>query len=170
MQVMQAIRERRSVRAYQDRPVPEEVLMRLLEALRLAPSGGNRQLWKFIAVTDAGTRAELSTAARNQKFVAQAPVVIAGVGLTPDRVMSCGVPGDPVDVAIALDHLSLAAVEEGLGTCWVGAFDQDAVRQILGIPTAAKVVELMTLGYPADTPRPKSRKALTEIICRERFS
>ncbi len=170
MQVMQAIRERRSVRAYQDRPVPEDVLARLLEALRLAPSGGNRQLWKFVVVTDAATRTELATAARNQKFVAQAPVVIAGVGLSPDRVMSCGVPGDPVDVAIALDHLTLAAVEEGLGTCWIGAFDQDAVRRILRIPETARVVELMALGYPADTPHPKTRKALAEIICRERFA
>jgi len=170
MQVMQAIRERRSVRAYQDRPVPEDVLTRLLEALRLAPSGGNRQLWKFVVVTDPAIRAELAAAARNQKFVAQAPVVIAGVGLSPDRVMSCGVPGDPVDVAIALDHLTLAAVEEGLGTCWVGAFDQDAVRRILGIPATAKVVELMALGYPDDAPRPKSRKSLAEIVCRERFA
>ena len=170
MNVMEAIQTRRSVRAYADRPVPEDVLRRILAAARLAPSGNNRQPWRFVVVTEPDRRADLAAAARNQGFVAEAPVVIAGVGLTPDRSMSCGVPGDPVDVAIALDHLSLAAVAEGLGTCWIGAFDQDRVRALLGVPETAKVIELMTLGYPADRPREKPRHPFETVVCRERFA
>jgi nitroreductase len=125
-----------------------------------------------VVVRDAETRARLAVACANQQFIAHAPVVIAGVGLMPDRVMRCGVPGDAVDLAIALEHLALAAAAEGLGTCWIGAFDQDPVRKVLGIPPAAKVVELMTLGHPAadSVPRPKVRKPLDEIVRYERWS
>jgi len=170
MNVHDAIRSRYSVRAYQDRPVEQDKLLAVLEAARLAPSGSNRQPWKFVVVRDAQTRQALMAACGGQKFVGQAPVVIAAVGIMPDRVMKCQVPGDPVDVAIAIDHMTLAAVELGLGTCWVGAFDQDAVRQALGIPDSAKVIEVLALGYPADTPRPKARKAMDEVVCWEKWS
>ena len=169
MNVYEAIRNRKSVRAYQDKLVPQEVLTRILDAGRIAPSGGNRQPWKFVVVTDIKTRKKLIEAANNQHFVGEAPVVIAAVGLYPDKIMACGIPGDPVDVAIAVDHMTLAAVEEGLGTCWIGAFSQEKVCQILGIPTSFKVIELLTIGYPADSPRPKSRKSLEEIVCYEKF-
>jgi nitroreductase len=96
-------------------------------------------------------------------------VVIAAVGLTPNDKMRCDVPTDPVDVAIAIDHITLAAVEEGLGTCCIGSFFQDKVREVLGIPSSYKVIELLTLGYPADSSRPKSRKSLEEIVCYEKF-
>lgn len=170
MNVYEAIKARRSVRAYRDKSVPQEVLTRILDAARMAPSGGNRQPWKFVVVTDTGTRKELAEAANNQHFVGEAPVVIASVGLNPDRTMSCGIPADPVDVAIAIDHLTLAAVEEGLGTCWIGAFSQERVCQILEIPKSFKVIELLALGYPADSPHTKSRKSLQEIVCYNKFS
>jgi nitroreductase len=96
-------------------------------------------------------------------------VVIAGVGLMPDRIMRCDVPGDPVDVAIAMEHLSLAATAEGLATCWIGAFSQDEVREVLRIPPSVAVIELMTLGYPADGPRLKTRKPLSDIITIDRW-
>ena len=102
-----------------------------------------------------GSPSTLVRACMNQRH-SRAPVVVAGVGLTPDRVMRCDIPGDPVDLAIAMEHLALAATAEGLGTCWIGAFDQDQVREVLGIPESAKVVELMTLGYPAGSPRSKT--------------
>jgi len=170
MNVHDAIRNRYSVRAYQDRPVEQDKLLAVLEAARLAPSGSNRQPWKFVVARDARTRQALMAACGGQKFVGQAPVVIAAVGIMPDRIMKCQVPGDPVDVAIAIDHMTLAAVELGLGTCWVGAFDQDAVRRALGIPDSAKVIEVLALGYPADAPRPKARKAMDEIVCWEKWS
>ena len=170
MNVYEAINARRSVRAYQNKPVPEKTLNRILEAARLAPTARNRQDWKLVVVRDTATRKKLIEAANNQQFVGEAPVVIAAIGLTPDAIMRCDIPTDPVDVAIVIDHITLAAVEEGLGTCWIGSFFQDKVREVLGISSSYKVVELLTLGYPADSPRPKSRKPLEEIICYEKFS
>jgi nitroreductase len=165
MDFLELVEARYSVRSYQDKPVPEDMLSRVLEAVRLAPSGANRQPWRFVVVRDAETRNRLAVACNGQQFIAQAPVVIAGCGLMPDRIMRCGIPGDPIDLAIAMEHLALAATAEGLGTCWIGAFDQDKVRAVLGVPESARVVEVMTLGYPADTPNAKNRKALEEIVC-----
>jgi len=160
---------RYSVRSYDSRPVEQDKLDRVLEAVRLAPSGSNRQPWRFVVVREADVRHRLVAACANQRFVGEAPVVIAGVGLLPDRVMQCGVPGDPVDLGIALEHLALAAAAEGLGTCWIGAFDQDRVREVLGIPGSVKVIGLMTLGYAAGSPRRKIRKPIGEIVCYERW-
>ncbi|MEW6105293.1 MAG: nitroreductase family protein [Bacillota bacterium] len=170
MEFMEAIRERRSVRAYQDREVPSDKLERVLEAARLAPSASNRQMWKFIVVRDPERRRRLAEAANGQSFVAQAPVVIAGVALRTGHVMSCEVPSYAVDLAIAMEHIALAAASEGLGTCWIGAFSQPRAREILAVPDQYKIVALMPLGYPADSARPKVRKPLDEIVCYERFS
>ncbi len=164
MELLELVKSRYSVRSYQPRPVEQDKLDRILEAVRLAPSGSNRQPWKFVVVRDGEVRRRLVAACADQQFLAEAPVVVAGVGLMPDRVMRCDIPGDPVDVTIAMEHLALAATAEGLGTCWIGAFDQDQVREVLGIPKSAKVVAVMTLGYPADNPRPKSRKSIGEIV------
>jgi nitroreductase len=165
MDLYEVIKSRYSARSYLNKPVEQEKLDRILEAARLAPSGSNRQPWKFVVVRDAETRKKLVNVCSSQEFVDQAPIVIAGVGLMPDRMMSCGVPGDPVDVAIALEHVALAATAEGLGTCWIGSFHQDQIRKLLGIPANAKVIELMTLGYPADNPRSKTRKPMKELVC-----
>jgi len=169
MNLYEVIKSRYSVRSYLDRPVEQEKLDRILDAARLAPSGSNRQPWKFVVVRDTERRKKLVPACSNQEFVGQAPVVIAGVGLMPDRIMSCGVPGDPVDVAIALEHVALAATAEGLGTCWIGSFHQDQIRTLLGIPANAKVIEVMTLGYPADHPQPKTRKPMKELVCYDQW-
>jgi nitroreductase len=169
MDVYEAIKTRRSVRAYQEKDIPEDVLKRILEAARLAPSAGNRQQWKFIVVRDPELRKKLVPAANNQQFVGQAPVIIVAVALEPDRVMSCEVPAYAVDLAIAVDHITLAATAEGLGTCWIGAFSQGEVKKVLDIPAHYKVVTLIPLGYPADSPRIKSRKSLEEIVCYDTF-
>jgi len=169
LDVYEAIKTRRSVRAYKHEPVPDEVLRRILEATRFAPSAGNRQPWKFVIVRDASRRQQLATAADSQYFVGQAPVIIIAVALDPERVMSCGVPSYAVDLAIAIDHLTLAAASEGLGTCWIGAFSQDEVRRILDIPKNYKVVTVLPLGYPADSPRPKFRKPIEEVVFYESF-
>jgi nitroreductase len=170
MEFLELVKARYSVRSYQDRPVEQDKLERVLEAARLAPSGSNRQPWRFVVVRDPAIRQKMATACCEQAFIATAPVVIAGVGLMPDRVMRCGVHGDPVDLAIALEHIALAAAAEGLGTCWIGAFVQEQVRAVLGIPESAKVIECMTLGYPADKPpRSKVRKAAGEIFCYDRW-
>ena len=169
MTVYEAIQNRFSVRAYLDKPVEEEKLARVLEAARLAPSAGNRQEWRFVVVRDAETRAKLMEAANAQAFVGQAPVVIAACAEGEQHVMTCGQLCYPIDVAIALEHLALAATEEGLGTCWIGAFKEDEVKKILGIPDSVRVVELMPLGYPAAEAPAKRRLALEEIVKWERW-
>jgi len=170
MNVSEAIRARRSIRMFKKREVEQEKLERVLEAARLAPSARNMQNWRFIVVRERATRERLMTAARNQSFVGQAPVVIVACGTMPDYVMSCGQPAYTVDVAIAVDHMTLQAVEEGLGTCWVCAFSEPEVKAILGIPDDVRIVTLLPLGYPAEAPEARSRKAMSEIVSFEAYS
>ncbi len=170
MALLRVIRDRYSVRAYQPRPVEPDKLDAVLEAARLAPSARNLQEWRFVVVCDAGVRRQLSVAANRQGFVAEAPVVIAACAALTDYTMRCGQLAYPIDVAIALNHLALQAVEEGLGTCWIGSFYEDQVKAILEIPAPIRVVELMTLGYPADAPRPKHRLPREQIVARERWT
>ncbi|HTP65645.1 MAG TPA: nitroreductase family protein [Geobacteraceae bacterium] len=170
MDVMEAIRTRKSVRAWLDRPVEDEKLKAVLEAGRLAPSASNRQEWRFVIVRDAGTRKRLAAVAGGQAFVGEAPVVIVACARTDGHVMKCGQLSYPIDVAIALDHITLAAVELGLGTCWIGLFDERQVKEILDIPAEIRVVELMPLGYPADpSVKEKKRLPLHEIALHERW-
>jgi nitroreductase len=169
MNVIDVIRQRRSIRAYADQTVEPEKLERLLEAARLAPSASNRQEWRFVVVTDTETRKKLAHAANDQEFVAQAPVVIAGCAEKHDHVMRCGQPSYAIDLAIAMDHITLQAVADGLGTCWIGAFYEDQVREVLGIPEHVRVVELLTVGYPARPPGPLSRLPLDQIVRWEKW-
>lgn len=170
MDVYEAIATRKSVRAFKDKDIAEDVILRLLEAARLAPSASNRQESRFVVVRDPATRQKLAQAAGGQKFVGQAPVVLACCAETDDHVMSCGQLCYPIDVAIAIDHLTLCAVAEGLGTCWIGAFNEKEVKEILGIPPTVRVVELLPIGYPQDpAPVKKSRVPLEEFIKQERW-
>ncbi|MGB5101332.1 MAG: nitroreductase family protein [Methanothrix sp.] len=168
MNLMQAIRARRSIRNFQDRSVEEEKLLAVLEAGRLAPSARNMQDWRFIVVRDAATRQKLAEAARGQQFVGQAPVVIAACG-TSDLVMTCGQPAYTIDVAVAVDHMTLAAASLNLGTCWIGAFYEEKVKEILGVPPEIRVVALLPLGYPAEETSPQARKSLDEIVAWEHW-
>jgi len=170
MDVYEAIAARKSVRAFEDKDVPEDVVSRLLEAARLAPSANNLQEWRFVVVRDSATRKRLAHAAKEQKFVGEAPVVLACCAETDGHVMPCGQLSYSIDVAIAIDHLTLCAVTEGLGTCWIGAFDEGEVKEILGIPAQVRVVELLPIGYP-ENPEPvaKSRFPLEKIAKRGRW-
>jgi len=169
MNVMEAIKTRRSIRSYEDTPVEEEKLLQVLEAGRLAPSSANRQEWRFVVVRDAQTRMKLMSAAKNQPFVGQAPVIIACCARTDKHVMTCGELCYSIDVAIAIDHMTLAAWELGLGTCWIGAFYADQVREILGIPDEVPVVELLALGYPEKIPSKTDRLPMEEIVHWDRW-
>ncbi len=121
MNVIEAINERQSIRDYRDSPVPEDKLKRVLEAGRMAPSGGNRQEFKFVVVRDKETRARFAEASGGQRHVGQAPVLIAAVATITDRIMLCGVPAYPVDVAIAVwdwgTYLGAEALTKGIDVC-----------------------------------------------------
>jgi nitroreductase len=170
MTVAEAIQKRKSVRSYLPKPVKSGEIRELLEAARLAPSAGNRQEWRFIIVTDARKRKELSRAAAGQLFVAEAPCVIACCADTDFHRMRCGELTYPIDVAIAIDHITLRAVELDLGTCWIGAFNEEEVKKILQVPEKIKVVELLTVGYPQDSsPVRKSRHDLEKLVYHEKW-
>ncbi len=169
MDVMDAIRQRRSIRQYSSKPVEKDKLDKVLEAARLAPSAGNNQEWKFIIVTDRTMREKLAIAAGNQMFVKGAPVIIVACGLLPDRRMSCGQYRYTVDLSIAVSFMILEACEQGLGTCWLGHFDEEEVKVLLGIPAQARVVAMTPLGYPAESPNQRYRKSIEDIICYEHY-
>jgi len=168
MEVREAIRKRRSVRSYKEKEVEQEKLGRVLESARLAPSAHNAQDWKFIVVKDKEKREALASCS-GQSFISQAPIVIVALSLHPEGMMSSGIPSYAVNVAIAVDHMTLQATEEGLGTCWIGAFEQEEVKEILKIPRKYKVVVLLPLGYPKGEGKFKDRKELREIVSFDSF-
>ncbi len=145
MELYDAIRARRSVRSYEDRPVPREALDRLLEAARQAPSANNVMPWRFVVVTDQATRAAIADSGTYGKFLVKTPVVIAAIGDA-----AAAPKWYAVDTAIALEHIALAATAEGLGSCWIGSFEEETLRRLLGVPEAQRVVALLALGYPKE--------------------
>jgi len=171
MEVLEAIKSRRSVRKYKSVPIPEDMLQRVLNAARLAPSAANMQPWEFVVVMDEDVKKRLSQACVNMPWVLRAPVMIVAIADMDSAFAMIGgyMNSAPVDVAISLDHLTLAAVSEGLGTCWIGAFREEKVQEALGIPAGKRIVSLMTLGYPEETPGPTGRKHLSEIVSYDKY-
>ncbi|HCS75995.1 MAG TPA: nitroreductase [Clostridiales bacterium] len=170
MDVSTAIKGRRSIRKYSARPVEEDALRKVLEAARHSPSANNKQSWKFVVVRDKGTIAKLAEASGGQAFVGEAPIVLVSCGTEPDSVMMCGQHRYTVDLSIATAYMILEAYEQGLGTCWLGRFDEKKVKEILCIPDEVRVVAVTPLGYPAETPSPRPRKDLDSIICYEKYN
>lgn len=173
MDFYEVIRTRRSIRSYLQRPVPADVLNRVLEAARIAPSGSNLQPWRFIVVKDEDMKRRLATACGDQSFIAEAPLVIVACGcnIHYNRGHYMGDMSMLVDVSIAFTHLVLAARAEGLGTCWIGEFDNKEVKKILGVPRDVNVVAVTPLGYPKDEEftDSSSRKFLKEIVSMDKF-
>ena len=169
MNIYKTIKKRYSARSYAAKEIPEQKLNRVLQAARLAPSAHNSQPYKLVVVKNKSKIEKLAGAA-GQDFISQAPAVIAAVSLEPQKTMSCKTPTFAVDIAIALDHLTLAAVEEGLGTCWIGAFSQERVKEILEVPSKYRVALMMPLGFPEDAPGPKKRKETEELVSWDKFN
>jgi len=171
MDIYEAIRKRTSVRGYRPDTVEEEKLGRLLDAARLAPSGKNGQPWRFIVVRDEETKLKLVSACKNQKFIAEAPVVIVACGYEEEAYKKMGGYWNslPVDIGIALEHLMLAAEAEELGTCWIGAFIEEEVRSILDVPDDVKIVALTPVGYPSKGRATRPRKPIEEIVMLEKW-
>lgn len=160
MDVSDAIRARRSIRKYEKSPISEKVLEALLDSARLAPSANNLQRWSIIVVTNDKSKEELVEASGDQRFVGECSAYLVGV-TEPGAYYST------VDMTIALDHLSLRAVELGLGTCWIGDFESEKIKGILGIPGDRDVAICMTLGYPASDPQARKRKSLPDLFRRD---
>lgn len=171
MDLMEAIKTRRSIRRYKPTPLPEELLKSVLNAARLAPSANNAQPWRIIVVTDEDVKLKLVASANGQKFIAQAPVVLVACGLPDEAFQTAGgyMSSHVIDVSIALDHLTLAAHSLGLGTCWIAWFKEDKVREILHIPEDVRVVAMTPLGYPDETPDKPSRRNLEELVLHEKY-
>ncbi len=175
--VLKIIQDRFSVRDYEERPVEQEKLDLILEAARLAPSASNSQPWHFYVVRDKQKIKELSgemplgTHLVINSFIAEAPVVIVATAGPIDllhRSASAIINKKWyfVDLGIALEHMVLTAWELGVGSCWVGWFDEKRIKKLLDIPRGEEVIALLTLGYPKDglIPRPKNRKKIEEIV------
>lgn len=158
MDVFEAIRTRRSIRKYRPDPVPRELIERVLDAGRLAATGGNRQPWEFFVVTDAARRAEMSVMGGSGRWIAQAPVCIVifmGEALTPVQ-----------DCAAAAENMLLAACALGLGACWIGnpnASFAERARTYFGAREGLHFFAFITLGYPDETPQP-TKKPLDQIV------
>lgn len=164
MDFYEVVEQRRSIRAYREEPVEQEKLDRVLEAARSAPSAANRQPLHFYVIRDEGTRQELLRA-YSQEWFAGAPVIVCACHRDEEAWhRGDGKSYADVDLAIAFEHLVLAAAAEGLGTCWIGAFKPDAAREVLDIPDELEPVAMTPLGYPAEEPGPKPRKPLEEIV------
>ena len=167
MDLEEVVRSRKSVRKFQDRSVEAEKISKCLDAARLAPSWKNRQCWHFIVVRDKETIAKLATNVA-WSWAKSVPVMIAACGNPELSGNTNGQMYYLVDVTIAMEHLVLEAVNLGLGTCWLGTFDERRVKELLKIPEEIRVVALTPLGYPlqssGDESEGRPRKNLVEIV------
>ena len=164
MDFLELARKRYSVRAYKPEPVEKAKLDRVLEAAILAPTAANRQPFRLLVCKTAGRAQELRRIYRAEWF-AQAPVVICACGVSEEGwTRSDGKDYTDVDVAIVMDHLVLAAANEGLGTCWIGAFDAQAAREVLSLPEGVEPIAFTPLGYADDSLRPKRRRPAEELV------
>ncbi|MBS7619760.1 nitroreductase family protein [Candidatus Bathyarchaeota archaeon] len=168
MEVIEAIQTRRSIRKYKKGMIPDEDLKKILTAAQLAPSAGNKQPWRFVVVREPEKINELAKIANNQMWIADASVVIAALAM--DK-------GSPEiypkwverDVMIAVEHMVLAAWSLGYGSCWVGAFSEEKVKEFLGIPENMTVIVLLPIGIPDHKPEARPRKPLSEIFSSEKY-
>ena len=169
MEFQELVRARYSVRAYEPTPVEEEKLQQVLEAAIMAPTAANRQPFRLIVISTEGREADLQRIYPASWFT-QAPLIVCACAV-PDEgwVRVDGKSYVDVDVTIAMDHLILAARSLGLGTCWIAAFDPAVARDVLGLPDGVEPIAFTPLGYPADQPRPKTRKALSDLVRYERW-
>lgn len=201
--VIDAIKSRRSIRKYKPDPVPDDIILQLLDCARLAPSAHNSQPWRFIVLKDAGIKRKLKEYAYELHFVESAPCIIACCAdlsvytrrTTRRRFKELQIDGALGDIgdtgyvaeplpddssvddlrryylgscrfnsAISTEHIALAALAFGLGTCWIHMFDPKKVHQLLNLPDTVIVVSLLALGYPAQGPLPRPRVPLEDLI------
>ena len=162
MNFEEVLLKRRSIRRYKDNPIPREKILKILEAARIAPSASNKQPWHFIVVENKETIKQLA----KSEWAATAPLMIVGLA---DQDVSPNWCSN--DLGIAFEHIALAATSLGLGTCWMGQTGrEDLIRKLLGIPDKLRPVAVMPIGVPDETPSPKERKSLDDIVSWEKYA
>ncbi|MBW2604256.1 MAG: nitroreductase family protein [Deltaproteobacteria bacterium] len=173
MKLDQILNTRRSVRSFDSRPVSENDIISIIEAARLSPSACNSQTWRFIFVTRREIIRKICLEAMRpvipNRWLEKAPLVIAGcsqLDIIANRIGGrvTGIEYYQIDLGIAMEHMVLKAVELGLGTCWIGWFDETGVKDILGIPKKIKVSALLAVGYPKETTGKKRKRKPAEKI------
>lgn len=173
MDVLEAFKGRRSIRAFKNQDVPVRIVEKLIDAARWAPSAGNIQPWEFIIIRKPDIKRRLAEAALDQTFIEEAPVVIVVCADEDRSSIRYGVRGKILyciqDTAAAIQNIHLAAYSLGLGTCWVGAFREEEVRKILKIPRGVRSIAIIPVGYPAESPPPRRRRPISQVVHYEIF-
>ena len=173
MELLEAIKGRRSTRAFSPEPVPDDVVEKLINAATRAPSAGNLQPWIFVIVKKTDLKKKLSQAALNQRHVEEAPVVIVVCSDEERSYAHYGVRGRELyclqDTAAATQNLLLTAHSLGLGACWTGAFDEKMAREALNTPVGVRPVALIPVGYAAEVPRRTGRRPLSDVVRHDGF-
>jgi len=173
MDVLEAVKGRRSIRAFKNQDVPAEIVEGLIDAARWAPSAGNIQPWEFIIVRKPRIKRRLVEAALGQMFIEEAPVVIVVCANEERSSQGYGARGKTLyciqDTAAATQNIHLTAYSLGLGTCWVGAFREEEARETLKIPYGIRPVAVIPVGYPAEAPPPRSRRPISQTVHYETF-
>lgn len=164
MDTLQAIATRRSIRRYTGDPIPRADLDKIILAAQQAPSARNRQPWHFVLVQEPTRRAQVAQACRDQSWLADAAYILVGVALPEISEKWC-----VVDTTIAMQNVVLAATSLGYGTCWIGAFVEEQVKELVGIPDEQRVVALLPIGVPADMPDARDRKPISELFSAEKY-
>ena len=158
----EVVLKRRSIRRYKEAPIPREIILKILEAARVAPSASNKQPWHFIVVENKETIRQLA----KSEWAAKAPLMIVGLADQEASPNWCS-----NDLGIAFEHIALAATDLGLAGCWMGQTGrEDLIRKLLGVPEKLRPVVVMPIGVPDETPAPKERKSLNEIVSWEKFA
>ena len=168
--ILDVVRQRRSIRQMRPDPIPDEALKSILEAARLAPSWANRQCWRFIVVKDEAQRKALAAAGGPRGAMTNAPVIIVAAAIPSQSGVRDGLEYFMLDMGIAVEHLILEATAQGLGTCWVGFFNESAVREALNLPKNMRAVAMIPVGYPAEQPAARDRLPIEAIVSYDRCS
>ena len=165
------IKKRRSIRSYKSDPVPKGALDLIFEAVQLSPSACNLQPYQLIVISEEKIKDQIAVAAKGQEFIAQAPLVVVGCANPQDAFPSMGgfTSSWMIDLAIAFEHLVLAAASQGLGTCWIGSFNEEMVKTILDIPDPWRVLAITPLGFPQDVPAEREKRKINDLISWNRF-
>jgi len=173
MELSEAIKGRRSIRAFKKQDIPEKTIEKLIDAARWAPSAGNIQPWEFVIVTKPAIKKKLAQAALNQTHVEEAPAVIVVCADEKRASMGYGNRGRTLyciqDTAAATQNILLTAYSLGLGSCWIGAFNEDEAKEVLNAPEGLRPVAIIPVGYPNETPPQRGRRFISQIVHNEGF-